>query len=263
VPRSGALAAGERVLLIDGRARRYLITLGDGRQWHSHLGALEHDAVIGAPEGRVVATSRGSRLLAFRPTLADFTLKMQRGAQVIYPKDTALIVTFADIFSGATVIEAGAGSGALTLALARAVGDSGRVVSYEVREDHLATAASNIEAWQASFGDAGHVELRLGDVFEGVPEQDADRMVFDLPEPWRAVGTALESLAPGGIVCSYLPTVPQVSQTVEALRGGGFGLLSTFEALVRSWNVDGQSVRPDHRMVAHTGFIITGRKLSP
>lgn len=255
-------AAGERALLIDSKERRYLVTLATGREFHSHQGGVPHDAIIGSPEGSFVRTTQGSKLLAVRPTLADFVLKMKRGAQVVYPKDVGLIVVYADVFPGATVVEAGAGSASLTLALARAVGENGSVVSYEIREDHHAQAVENVEAWYSALGGKPeNVEIRLGDVFEGVPET-ADRMILDLPEPWRAVGTATESLVPGGILCCYLPTVPQVVHTVEAMRAGGFGLLDTFEGLVRTWNVDGQSVRPDHRMVAHTGFIVTGRKLA-
>lgn len=257
-------AAGERALLIDSRDRRYLVTLATGKEFHSHLGGVPHDALIGSPEGSTVRTTQGSKLIAFRPTLADFVLKMRRGAQVVYPKDVGLIIVYADVFPGATVVEAGAGSGSLTLALARAVGEEGRVLSYEVREDHHAQAVENLDAWYSGTGGKpANVEVRLGDVFEGVPERGVDRMVLDLPEPWRAVGPTTESLAPGGILCCYLPTVPQVSQTVEAMRAGGFGLVDTFEGLVRTWNVDGQSVRPDHRMVAHTGFLVTGRKLAP
>jgi len=253
--------AGERVLLIDARNRRYLITLGSGRQFHSHLGSVAHDDLIGAPEGSSVSTTGGSKLLAFRPTLADFTLKMKRGAQVVYPKDTGLILVYADIFPGATVVEAGTGSGSLTLALARAVGESGRVISYEAREDHHVRGVENVASWYEGLGGKPeNLELRLGDVFEGIREGGVDRMVLDLPEPWRAVGTTTESLTPGGILCCYLPTVPQVSRAVEAMRAGGFTLLSTFEGLLRTWNVEGQSVRPDHRMVAHTGFIVVGRK---
>ena len=258
------LVAGERVVLTDPRGRRYLVTLATNKQFHSHLGVVEHDDLIGRPEGIYARASGGAKLLVFRPTLADFTLKMQRGAQVVYPKDVGLIVVYADIFPGATVLEAGSGSGALTLALARAVGDSGRVISYELREDHFTRALANVESWYASFGGKPEtVDMRVGDIFEGVPERGVDRLVLDLPEPWRAVGSATESLAPGGIMCCYLPTVPQVSQTVEAMRAGGFELVGTFEGLLRTWNVDGQSVRPDHRMVAHTGFIVTGRKLAP
>ncbi|MFN2388887.1 MAG: tRNA (adenine-N1)-methyltransferase [Actinomycetota bacterium] len=259
----GILAAGERVLLIDSRDRRYLITLRSGDAFHTHVGILQHDDLIGAPEGVQITTSGGTKMLVFRPTLAEYVLKMQRGAQVIYPKDLGLIVTYADIFPGATVIEAGTGSGALTLALARATGSSGKVISYEVRSDHHDRGAANVSAWYAPLSEQPEwVDLRVGDIFEGVPEKDADRMVLDLPEPWRAVGTATGSLMPGGIFCSYLPTVPQVARTVEELRRGGFGLVATFETLLRTWNVDGPSVRPDHRMVAHTGFIVTGRKLA-
>jgi tRNA (adenine57-N1/adenine58-N1)-methyltransferase catalytic subunit len=260
---SEPLQVGEHVLLIDARDRRYLITLGTGRQFHSHLGAIDHDDLIGRPEGITVHASGGARLIAFRPGLSDFVLKMRRGAQVVYPKDIGLILVYADIFPGATVVEAGTGSGSLTLALARAVGESGRVISYEVRADHHERASENIASWYESLGKKPeNLELRLGDIFDGLPETDVDRMILDLPEPWRAVGPATDGLRPGGIVCCYLPTVPQVSDTVAALRGGGFGLVSAFEGLLRTWNVDGQSVRPDHRMVAHTGFIVVGRKLA-
>ena len=256
------LEAGEKVLLIDGRDRRYLISLGTGKQWHSHIGILEHDDLIGSPEGMSVRTTGGSRVLAFRPTLADFVLKMPRGAQVVYPKDIGLILVYADIFPGAQVLEAGTGSGSLTLALSRAVGGAGQVVSYELRDDHHDRAVENIHTWYSGAeGKPENLDLRIGDIFEGVPERGFDRMVLDLPEPWRAVGPTTESLRPGGIICAYLPTVPQIERVVAALRGADFGLVNTFEGLVRTWNVDGQSVRPDHRMVAHTGFIVTARKL--
>ncbi|MDP9068164.1 MAG: tRNA (adenine-N1)-methyltransferase [Actinomycetota bacterium] len=257
------LEPGERVLLIDPRDRRYLITLGTGKQFHSHLGILEHDDLIGAPEGSSVRTSGGSKMLVLRPTLAEYTLKMKRGAQVIYPKDVALILVYADVFAGATVVEAGTGSGSLTLALARAVGDAGRVISYEVREDHHERAVENVTTWyEGRGGKPENIELRLGDLFEGIPERGVDRMVLDMPEPWRAVGAGTDSLASGGILCCYLPTVLQVVQTVETLRRSGFGFIDTFEGLLRTWNVEDRSVRPDHRMVAHTGFIITARKLA-
>jgi tRNA (adenine57-N1/adenine58-N1)-methyltransferase len=260
---SGPFQPGERVVLIDARDRRYMITLGTNKQFHSHMGTVEHDELIGASEGTTVRTSGGGRLLAFRPTLSDYVVKMRRGAQVVYPKDIGLILVYADIFPGASVLEAGTGSGALTLALARAVGASGAVISYELRADHHARAVENIAAWYDSLGDKPeNLELRLGDVFEGVSEDRLDRMVLDLPEPWRTIGTTTESLAPGGILCCYLPTIPQVQETVEAMRRTGFGLLTTLEGLVRTWNVEGASVRPDHRMVAHTGFLVVGRKLA-
>ena len=261
--RDQRFCSGERVLLVDARGRRYLVTLDAGKRFHSHLGSVEYDALIGVPPGARVRASGGGTLLAFRPTLADFVLKMRRGAQVVYPKDLALILVYADVFPGATVVEAGTGSASLTLALARAVGDAGKVISYELRQDHHARAAANIEDWyESAGGKPDNVELRLGDVFAGIPETGVDRMVLDLPEPWRALGAATGSLAPGGILCCYLPTVPQVSQTVEAMRARGFSLLTSLEGLVRTWNVEGQSVRPDHRMVAHTGFIVTARKLA-
>lgn len=259
----GPLQAGERVLLIDSRHRRFMITLQTGGEFHSHNGFLKHDELIGSPEGSVVRSSQNSIFYVFRPTLSDFVLKMKRGAQVVYPKDVGAIITQADIYPGATVIEAGSGSASLTLALARAVGPTGRVISYELREDHHEQAVENVEAWYAgSGGKPENIELKVGDIFEGIPEVDADRMVLDLTEPWRAVGPTTASLAPGGILCCYVPTIPQVMQTVEAMRKGRFAFISTFEVLHRTWNVDGLSVRPDHRMVAHTGFLITGRKLA-
>ena len=255
--------AGDRVLLIDQRGRRYMTTLATGREFHSHLGAIRHDDLIGSKEGSSVVTTSGAPLVAFRPTLADFVLKMKRGAQVVYPKDVGLILVYADIFPGAFVLEAGTGSGSLTLALARAVGEGGRVISYEAREDHHERAVENVSAWYEGMGGKPeNLELRVGDVFEGIRESGFDRLVLDLPEPWRAMGTTTEALAPGGVLCSYLPTVPQVSQTVEAMRAEGLGLLKTYEVLLRTWNVEGQSVRPDQRMVAHTGFVVVGRKLA-
>jgi tRNA (adenine57-N1/adenine58-N1)-methyltransferase catalytic subunit len=264
-PGSGPLAAGDRVLVVDSRARRYLVTLKPGGEFHTHLGALPHDDLIGRPEGSLVTASRGSRLLVFRPTLADFVLKMQRGAQVVYPKDLGLILVYADIFPGARVLEAGAGSGSLTLALLRAVGERGCVVSYELRDDHAKQAETNIDAWQRAFGaKADNFRLVLGDVFDSdsvASHGKFDRIVLDLPEPWHAIGTTTQALVDGGTLCCYLPTVPQVMRIVEAMTGR-FALITTFEALVRTWNVSGQSVRPDHRMVGHTGFIVTGRKLA-
>ena len=259
----GPFQVGERVLLIDHRKRKYLITLASDGEFHSHRGIVRHSALIGEPEGSIVRSGQGTTFVAFRPTMSDFVLKMKRGAQVVYPKDIAAIIVYGDIFPGATVLEAGSGSGSLTLALARAVGPEGRVISYELREDHHAQAVDNVQRWYEGMGGKPeNLEMRLGDLFEGVPETDVDRMVLDLPEPWHAVGAATDALSTGGILTSYLPTIPQVMQLVEALKGGRFGFISTFEVLLRTWNVDGQSVRPDHRMVAHTGFIVTGRKMT-
>ena len=253
---SAAFQAGERILLVDRKGRRYLVTLREGAQFHTHHGALGHDLVIGAAEGVRVQSSAGAFFGAFRPSLADFVLKMPRGAQVIYPKDIGLILIEADIYPGATVLEAGTGSGALTLALTRAVGD-GRVISYEIRDDFAAQARANLESFLGKLPDG--LDLRIGDVTAGIGEEVVDRIVLDLPEPWRVIDVARARLRPGGMFCAYVPTVGQVSQTIEALREAGFAELQTLEALVRAWHVEGQSVRPEHRMVAHTGFVMTGR----
>jgi tRNA (adenine57-N1/adenine58-N1)-methyltransferase len=257
---SAPFEPGERALLVDKRGRRYLITLQSGGSFHSHQGYVPHDAIVGQPEGVRVTTTNGAPMIAFRPSYPEFVLKMPRGAQVIYPKDVGLILVEADVYPGATVLEAGTGSGALTIALTRAVGPTGRIITYEAREDFHVRARGNLEAFLGKVPD--HVEMRLGDVTEGVPERDIDRVVLDLPEPWRVVPVAAEAMRPGAIWCSYVPTVGQVSETVEALRAAGFAEDATREVLVRTWHVEGRSVRPDHRMVAHTGFVTTARLLS-
>jgi len=258
---SGPFEAGERILLVDSRDRRYLVRLQAGQTWHSHGGALALDEVIGAPEGTVVRSATGMAFTCFRPRLADFVLKMPRGAQVVYPKDVGAILVEADIFPGSRVLEAGTGSGSLTLALCRATGREGRVVSYELRPEFRAKAEENIEAFFG--GLPGWLDLREGDLREvaGTGER-FDRVVLDMPEPWEmleALGVVLE---PGGIVCGYLPTTVQVQQLVLALEPAGFEHLETFEVLHRSWHVGGRSVRPDHRMVAHTGFITVARNVA-
>ncbi len=250
---------GERALFIDRKGRRYLVTLKAGLQFHTHDGYVEHDAVIGAPEGARVFSSAGVPFVVVRPSLTDFVLKMPRGAQVIYPKDIAAIVMSADVFPGATVLEAGTGSGALTLGLLRAVGEQGRVITYEARQDFAERARANIESFLGKIPDA--LDMRHGDVTEAEIGGELDRIVLDLPEPWRVIPQALAQLKPGGVFCSYVPTVPQISQTSEALRAAGFIDVATSETLVRPWHVEGQSVRPDHRMVAHTGFSTTARYL--
>ncbi|MDR7484234.1 MAG: tRNA (adenine-N1)-methyltransferase [Armatimonadota bacterium] len=256
--RTGPLAAGEPVLLVDRKRRSYLVWLRAGGAFDLRGGRVAHDALIGQPDGVTTESSRGERVLVLRPTLADYVLAMPRGAQVIYPKDLALITMLADIYPGATVVEAGTGSGALTMALVRAVGPAGRVFSYEVREEFQRTAARNIARY---LGETPTLVLRLHDISTGIPDAPADRVVLDLPEPWRVVPAAAGALRPGGILLAYVPTTIQVQQTVEALAGSGaFALIETVEALVRPWHVAAQSVRPAHRMVAHTGFLITGRR---
>ncbi|MFN2556384.1 MAG: tRNA (adenine-N1)-methyltransferase [Nitriliruptorales bacterium] len=254
------LAAGERVVLHDRKGRRYLIALEPGGEWHSHAGVLRHDDLIGLPEGAPARTSRNMEVTVLRPTLEELTLKMPRGAQVVYRKDQAMIIALGDIRPGCTVVEAGAGSGALSLALLQAVGAEGRIISYDRRADHLALAQRNV----ASFlGEApANWEPREGDLADALPELSCDRLVLDVLEPWELVKGGGQALRPGGILVAYLPTVPQVMRLAETLESDGrFGLVRTIETLVRPWHVSGLSVRPDHRMVAHTAFLTLARRV--
>lgn len=254
------LGAGELVVLRDERGRRSLVVLEVGAAWHSHSGAVEHDRLIGAPEGSVVTTPKGVEVIALRPTREDFVLKMRRGAQVVYPKDQAMIVALADIRPGMRVVEAGAGSGALTLALLDAVGPEGEVLSVERREDHAKDARRNVERFHA--GPVPNWRLVEGDVAEVLRGERCHRVVLDLPEPWHAVDAASVALAPGGILLTYLPSVPQVMEVTETLWGhGAFADVATSETLVRGWDVDGVAVRPAHRMVAHTAFLTRARRV--
>ena len=253
------LTSGERVLLIDSRGRRFLVRLEPGATFHFHGGALPHDLVLGSEEGTTVHTTTGAPLVCFRPRLADFILKMGRGAQVIYPKDVGPILVYADVFPGARVLEAGSGSGALTIALCRAVGSEGRVVSYEMREEFQQVARRNVEDF---FGKApAWLDMRHGDVRE-VTGETFHRVALDLPEPWAVLEETASVLLPGGVLCGYLPTTGQVLTLVESMKAAHFAEIQTFEVMLRTWHVEPRSVRPDHRMVAHTGFITVGRKTS-
>lgn len=245
---------GDACLLVDGRGRRYLLDLSPSQTFQHRTGFVRHATLIGIPPGSVVRSSSGSRLLALRPRLADYILTMRRGAQVVYPKDIGPIIHWADIRPGDTVVEAGTGSGALTMALVRAVGPAGRVISVEARDDHLAHARTTIARFCG--GIPPTLDLVAGRVEEVLPGHRPDRVVLDLPEPWEVAGAAAAALAPGGLLCSYLPTVPQVQRLHDALRHTGrfFGT-ETFEILIRTWTIDGRSVRPDSRMVGHTGFL--------
>jgi tRNA (adenine57-N1/adenine58-N1)-methyltransferase len=252
---------GDRVHLVDRKGRQYALTLKAGDTFQFSGETLAHDALIGQPDGSLVTLSRGRPMLALRPTLSEYVLKMPRGAQVLYPKDLGVILQWADIYPGARVFEAGTGSGALTMALLRAVGDRGHVVSYEAREDFARTAMKNIERY---LGPAPNFTLRQHNAYEGIEETDLDRVVLDLPEPWQVVPHAARALRSGGVYLSYVPTIPQVMQTVEALhRAHVFSMIQTFETLLRTWNIEGRSVRPDHRMVAHSGFLTVARKVQP
>jgi tRNA (adenine57-N1/adenine58-N1)-methyltransferase catalytic subunit len=250
---------GERALFLDGRDRRYLVTLNTGGTFHTHSGFVSHDDVIGSKEGVQLLTASGARFTVVRPTLTDFVVKMPRGAQVVYPKDIGQIIVGADIAPGVSVLEAGTGSGALTMGLLRAVGPSGRVLSLELREDHARRAKENIESLLGSV--PSNLELRVGDVTELELEEPVDRIVLDLPEPWHTAARAASLLRRGGLFCSYVPSTTQVQEIVRSLRTAGFIDVVTSETLVRTWHVEGRSVRPDHRMVAHTGFITIARYL--
>jgi tRNA (adenine57-N1/adenine58-N1)-methyltransferase len=256
-PADRSLRAGERVLLIDRKKRRYLVTLEDGGEFHSHSGVLPHDDIIGQQEGAALRSSRGATYSVFRPTLSDFVLKMPRGAQVIYPKDLGAILMLADVFPGARVLESGVGSGALSMTLLRA----GAVVhGYELREDFAARARKNVESFcTEEMVDNYTIEVR--DCYDGIDLEHLDRVVLDLPEPWQVVTHAERALRPGGILVAYTPAITQAVALRERLVDSDFELCETLEVLHRGWNIDGMSVRPDHRMVAHTGFLTHARLL--
>ena len=257
------MRSGEQVQLTDPKGRHHTITLEPGKEFHTHQGSFPHDALIGAPEGTVVTSTGGIAYLALRPLLADYVLSMPRGAAVVYPKDAAQIVAMADVFPGARVIEAGVGSGALTMSLLRAVGLSGRVHSYERRSDFARIAAANVERF---FGEP-HPAWRLvvGDLVESLDEDaPADRVVLDMLAPWECVDAIADVLVAGGVLCCYVATTTQLARTVETIRAhGGFTEPASWESMIRTWHVEGLAVRPDHRMIGHTGFLVTSRRLAP
>jgi tRNA (adenine57-N1/adenine58-N1)-methyltransferase len=259
--RRGPFRAGDQVQLTDPKGRHHTFTLCAGRSFHTHKGAFAHDELIGAPEGTVVRSSGGVSYLALRPLLADFVLSMPRGATVVYPKDAAQIVAMADVFPGARVVEAGAGSGALTCSLLRAVGDAGRVYSYERRAEFAGIARTNVETF---FGGPHPAwRLRVGDLAHELAETEVDRVVLDMLAPWECVDAVAGALAPGGVACCYVATTTQLARTVETLRGhGAFAEPAAWETMVRGWHVEGLAVRPEHRMVGHTGFLVTARRLA-
>jgi len=256
--RSGNLQAGEPVLLIDRKRRRYLIDLVEGGEFHSHSGVLPHDELIGSPEGQTYRSSRGMVFIALRPTITDYVLKMPRGAQVVYPKDIGPILVQADIFPGARVLESGLGSGALSTGMLRA---GAQITGYEIRDDFEATARENVERFLGTSALEAY-QTHVRDVYQGIDETDLDRVVLDLPEPWQVVPHAQEALRLGGIFLAYTPSIIQVSQLHEAFEESRFGMAETMEVLHRGWHVQGTAVRPDHRMVAHTGFLTHARLLA-
>ena len=260
--RRGAFKVGDRVQLTDDKSRKHTVALVAGKQFHTHKGAIEHDALIGRPEGIVVISTGGTPYVAFRPLLADFVLSMPRGATVVYPKDAAQIVAFADVFPGARVLEAGAGSGALSCSLLRAVGDTGQVISYERRPDFAEIAARNVEMFFS--GPHPAWECRIGDVGEAGDLPEVDRVVLDMLSPWDVLPAVTAALVPGGVLCGYVATTTQLSRLVEAIREiACYAEPAPWETMARNWHVDGLAVRPDHRMVGHTGFLVTARRLAP
>ena len=264
---TGPFAVGDRVQLTDAKGRHYTMLLSPGGEFHTHRGAIAHDAVIGLPEGSVVKSTNGDPFLVLRPLLVDYVMSMPRGAQLIYPKDAAQIVHEGDIFPGARVLEAGAGSGALTCSLLRAVGPHGRVISYEVRADHAEHARRNVETFSGGVPD--NWRLVLNDVAEAgadaeLADGSVDRVVLDMLAPWEVLDTVANVLVAGGVLIVYLATVTQLSKTVEALRDQQcWTEPRSWETLQRGWNVVGLAVRPQHNMRGHTGFLVSARRLAP
>jgi tRNA (adenine57-N1/adenine58-N1)-methyltransferase len=256
------LRAGDLVQLTDQKGRMHTIELVPGKEFHTHRGLIPHDELIGQPEGIVVSSAAGSAYLALRPLLSDYALSMPRGATVVYPKDAAQIIAFADIYPGARVVEAGAGSGALSCSLLRAVGPTGQVSSYERREEFAKVAEQNVGRF---FGGVPEWwTLTIGDVATDCTDTEVDRVVLDMLAPWEVLETVAGALSPGGVLCVYVATTTQLSRIVEAVREHtGFAEPEPWETFVRGWHVDGLAVRPQHRMIGHTGFLMTARRLAP
>ncbi len=260
--RSGPFVEGEWVRLSDAKGRKHNIRLEAGREFSTKKGQLRHDDIIGEPEGIIVTSTLEGQYQVFRPLLSEYVVSMPRGAAIIYPKDAAHIVTMADIYPGARVVEAGAGSGSLTAYLLRAVGPDGHLGSYEIREEFAETARRNVE--QLVGTDHPEWTLTVGDVREVMAEPEIDRLVLDMVDPWSCVPLAAERLVPGGIVCAYVATTTQLSRFVETLRAdGGFTEPHAWETMQRSWHLEGLAVRPDHKMVGHTAFLVTARRMAP
>ena len=260
--RIGPLRAGERVTLTDPKNRRHSVLLAEGGTFHTTKGGVSHDELIGGPEGVVVTSVGGTAYLALRPLLNEFTVTMPRQAAVIYPKDAAQILMACDVFPGARVVEAGAGSGALTCSLLRAVGPTGRVRSYERRDEFAAQARRNVESF---FGVAPATwDLTVGDLVESLDDEEIDRVVLDMLAPWECVDALAERLVPGGVLLAYVATTTQLARTVETLRvHGGFTEPEASETLLRAWHAEGLAVRPRHDMVGHTGFLVSARRMAP
>jgi tRNA (adenine57-N1/adenine58-N1)-methyltransferase len=267
----GPFRAGDLVQLTDAKSRKHTVDLAEGKTFFTHKGAIAHDDLIGSPEGVIVHTDKDVPYLALRPLLSDFTVAMPRGAAVVYPKDAAAIVGSADIFPGAVVVEAGAGSGALSCSLLRAVGEHGRLVSFERREEFAVVAERNVRRFLTALPDTW--TLRVGDLADtalvqttlaDLGQESADRFMLDMLAPWECIETAAAVLMPGGVLCAYIATTTQLSRMAESLREhGGFTEPAASELMLRTWHVEGLAVRPDHRMIGHTGFLLISRRLAP
>ncbi|VFA81899.1 tRNA (adenine(58)-N(1))-methyltransferase TrmI [Gordonia paraffinivorans] len=261
MPTTGPFVVGDRVQLTDAKGRKFTVHLEEGKLFHTHRGAIAHDDLIGAPEGSIVSATSGTQYLALRPLLVDYVLSMPRGAQVIYPKDAAQIVMEGDIFPGARVLEAGAGSGALTCSLLRAVSSEGEVVSYEIRDDHAEHAVRNVETFFGGRPENWH--LTVDDLVNIDTDERFDRVVLDMLAPWDTLDVVRTVLRPGGVLTVYVATVTQLSRVVEALREQEcWTEPRAWETLLREWSAVGLAVRPEHKMQGHTAFLITARRLA-
>ena len=259
----GPFAAGDQVQLTDPKGRMHQIVLQPGGTFHTHRGSLKHDDLIGAPEGSVITATGGTAYVALRPLLADYTLAMKRGATIVYPKDAAQILAYADVFPGARVLEAGAGSGALSCWLLRAIGPEGQLVSFEARADFAEIARANVTRFYGEVPPQWRLETGRLDVAAAGEPTSFDRVILDMLAPWECVPGAAAALIGGGLICCYVATTTQLSRVVEELRAhGGFFEPAAWETLARGWHVDGLAVRPDHRMIGHTGFLVTARRLA-
>ena len=258
----GYFAAGDRIQLTDPKGKLYSFTITEGKEWHTHKGWIVHDELIGLPEGSVVSTTAGLKFTAFKPLLADYVLTMPRGATIVYPKDAAMIVGLADIYPGARVLEAGVGSGALTISLLRAVGPTGKVNSIERRADFAENAHANVTNYFG--GKPSNWSLSVGDLQDQNFESEYDRVVLDMLAPWECVDLAARALRPGGVFLAYVATTTQLSVTAEALKDDGrFTEPESSETIVRGWHHEGLAVRPQQRMIGHTGFLIQSRRMAP
>ncbi|MHA6695162.1 tRNA (adenine-N1)-methyltransferase [Homoserinimonas sp. A520] len=263
---SGPFRLGDKVQLTGPKGRMNTVTLETGKTFHTHRGMIEHDSLVDLPDGSVVTSTTGDEYLALRPLLTDFVMSMPRGAAIIYPKDAAQILAHADIFPGATVVEAGVGSGALSLWLLRGIGPTGTLKSFERRDEFAQVAKGNVISFLGA--EPTNWSVTVGDLVESLPDVaepgSVDRIVLDMLAPWECLDACASVLKPGGVLLCYIATVTQLSRVAEAIRHTGmFTDPDSSETMVRGWHVEGLAVRPDHRMVAHTGFLLTARRLAP